>query len=181
MICFQSKNVSANVINKIKNSNVHKGKQNSSIPRTHKVFPQKLRYIISSFSLFLHRHLNHKIDSVWLLFTLRKKIIQESEIKGLLWKEKYAKINDFFKNCGHSSPFPKEYLQKEVGSWIILKEAIKSAEEYLLTCLLMVFQKPEFLVMLELKHGEKVQCFSPGLLALIVQIYWLVTIISTTN
>lgn len=54
-----------------KNSNVHKGKQNSSIPSTHKVFPQKLRYLIYSFSLFLHRPLNHKIDSVWLLFTLR--------------------------------------------------------------------------------------------------------------
>lgn len=54
---------------------------------------------------------------------------------------------------------------------MILKEAIQSAEEYLLTCLLMAFQKPDSLAMLELKHGEKVQHFSLGLLVLMLQIY----------
>lgn len=73
-------------------------------------------------------------------------------------------------DCGHSSPFPKEYLQKSLCSWMIWKEAIQSAEEYLLICLLVAFQKPEFLVMLELKHGVKVQCFSPWLPVLMVQI-----------
>ena len=47
----------------------------------------------------------------------------------------------------------------------------KKKTTHFLRYILIAFQMPEFLVMPQLKHEEKVHCFSPGLLALMIQIY----------